>query len=88
MKHRDATAFKRFLARGAIFINGNAPLRGPDGVMAASQKVFDDPEAPCSWAPDLGVVLPGGHLAPHRAAPVRGAAQRGQWLGDRVGSGP
>jgi hypothetical protein len=88
MKHRYATAFKRFLARGAIFINGNTPLRGPDAVMAASQKVFDDPEAPFSWAPDFGVVLPGGDLAPHRAAPTRVAAQGGRWLGDRVGSGP
>jgi ketosteroid isomerase-like protein len=63
MKHRDATGFKRFLARDAIFINGKTLLRGPDAVMAAWQKFFDGPKAPFAWAPDLVVVLPSGDLA-------------------------
>lgn len=63
MAHRDAAGFRRFLAPDTIFVNGKAPLQGPDAVMEKWQRFFDGPQAPFAWAPDLVVVLPSGELA-------------------------
>ena len=59
---RDVAAFRRFLAPDTIWM-GQAPLHGPDAVMAAWTGLLTSPKPPFSWSPDLVLVLPSGDLA-------------------------
>ena len=59
---RDVAAFRRFLAPDTIWM-GQAPLHGPDAVMAAWTGLLTQPKPPFSWSPDLVLVLPSGDLA-------------------------
>lgn len=63
MADRDLTAFAGFVADEAVFLNGGSPLRGKDAVVAHWRRLFDGPNAPFSWSPDLVEVLASGTLA-------------------------
>lgn len=60
---RDVVAFRRFLAPDTIWKGSQGPLNGPDAVVAAWAKFFEDAKPPFSWAPDTVFVLPSGELA-------------------------
>jgi ketosteroid isomerase-like protein len=59
---RDLTAFRRFLAADAVFVE-DPPLRGPAAIAAGWQAYFVGATAPFSWAPDTIAVLDSGRLA-------------------------
>jgi ketosteroid isomerase-like protein len=59
---RDVAGFRRMLAPDTIWM-GNAPLHGPDAVMAAWNGLLTSPKPPFSWSPDLVLLLPSGDLA-------------------------
>jgi ketosteroid isomerase-like protein len=63
MAARDLEAFRTFLADEAVFFTPSRALRGKDAVAEAWSVLFEAPEAPFSWAPDLVEVLPSGDLA-------------------------
>lgn len=67
---RDVAAFRGFLAADTIWM-GQAPLHGPDAVMAAWNGWLTSPKPPFSWGPDLVLVLPSGDLA-RTTGPVAG----------------
>lgn len=73
MADRDHTAFARFVADDAIFIDGEQALRGKAAVLQAWQPLFAKPAAPFSWQPQLVEVNDAGDLAISRG-PVRDAA--------------
>lgn len=59
---RDVAAFRRFLAPDTVWM-GQAPLHGPDAVMAGWHDRLTAAQPPFSWSPDLVLVLPSGALA-------------------------
>lgn len=59
---RDLAKFSEMLAPDTIWL-GDAPLRGPDAVIAAWRGFFEGPTAPFSWAPEIVEVQDGGRLA-------------------------
>lgn len=59
---RDVEGFRRFLAPDTLWM-GQAPLQGPQAVMAAWHAWLTSPQPPFSWSPDLVLVLPSGDLA-------------------------
>ena len=63
MADRDFEAFESFLAPDTIFFAGERVLRGSDAVAAAWKPLFDDAQAPFSWAPATVAVQDGGQLA-------------------------
>ena len=63
MADRDFGAFTSFLSEEAVFFSDDEPLEGREQVEAAWAPLFQDPEAPFSWRPDVVVVLESGSLA-------------------------
>ena len=70
MADRDHAAFMSFLAEEAIFFSGTKPLRGKQQVAAAWKQMYESPEAPFSWEPEVVEVLDSGTLA-LSSGPVR-----------------
>jgi ketosteroid isomerase-like protein len=70
MADRDIAAFAKFLSADAVFQGGKSPLRGPDAVVAAWKKFFEDARPPFSWEPDQVLVMTTGQLA-MSSGPVR-----------------
>lgn len=62
MADRNAQAFARHLAEGAIFFGGSTTLRGKAQVVSGWARYFDG-NAPFSWEPDQVEVLDSGNLA-------------------------
>ncbi len=73
MAERDLAGFARFLSADTVFQGRDAPLRGPDAVLAAWRKFFDGPQPPFSWEPDNVLVMGNGELA-LSSGPVRDPA--------------
>ncbi|MDH3628215.1 MAG: PQQ-binding-like beta-propeller repeat protein [Acidobacteriota bacterium] len=69
MSDRDHDAFASFLADEAIFFVNQRILRGSDAVQAAWKPLYEGPDAPFSWKPELVEVLDSGDLA-HSSGPV------------------
>jgi ketosteroid isomerase-like protein len=63
MADRDHKAFGSFLAAEAIFLSGQATLRGQPAVAQAWKAFYEQPEAPFSWEPERVEVLDSGTLA-------------------------
>lgn len=63
MANRDLDAFITFLSPEAVFFNGGELLRGPDEILHAWAPLFEGPQAPFSWHPDVVEVLESGRLA-------------------------
>jgi ketosteroid isomerase-like protein len=62
MAARDLSAFTRFLAPDAVFVE-DPLLRGPAQIVAAWREYFTGATAPFSWAPGTIAVLDSGRLA-------------------------
>ena len=71
MADRDFEAFQSFLADEAIFYSGNNEIRGKEAVAAAWKKLFEGPEAPFSWQPEVVSALDSGTLG-LRSGPIFG----------------
>jgi ketosteroid isomerase-like protein len=63
MADRDHEAFSSFIADEAIFFGAAGPLRGKQAVADGWKLLFDGPQAPFSWEPDVVEVLDSGTLA-------------------------
>jgi ketosteroid isomerase-like protein len=72
MAARDHAAFASFLAADAVFVAGTKTLRGREQVAAGWKRLYESPEAPFSWEPDVVEVLDSGALA-LSTGPVRDA---------------
>ena len=59
---RDVKKFVSMIAPDVIWL-ADKPLHGPDEVLTRWQKLFDAPQAPFSWSPEIVEVQPGGMLA-------------------------
>ena len=71
MADRDHEAFRSFLSEEVItFGEGGAAIRGSEAVAEAWSALFDGPQAPFSWEPEIVEVLDSGTLA-HSSGPVR-----------------
>jgi ketosteroid isomerase-like protein len=70
MADRDHEAFTSFLSEEAIFFGGQGPIRGSQAVAEAWKPLFEGPNAPFSWEPEIVVVLDSGTLA-LSSGPVR-----------------
>lgn len=70
MARRDRAAFASWIAEDAVFLNGGQPQRGKAEIVAGWSGLFEGPEAPFSWTPDLVAVLDGGLLG-YTNGPVR-----------------
>jgi ketosteroid isomerase-like protein/predicted enzyme related to lactoylglutathione lyase len=75
MADRDHVAFTSFLAPEAVFLSGDAVLRGSEAVAAGWHPLFEGPVPPFSWEPDRVEVLESGALA-LSTGPVRDPAGR------------
>jgi ketosteroid isomerase-like protein len=60
---RDREAFASFVAPDAIFFGRQGALRGKAAVVEAWAPLFEGPDAPFSWRPELIQVLDSGTLA-------------------------
>lgn len=60
---RDLTAFERHVSQEAVFFGGRDVMRGRAAVVAGWKPLFDGPEAPFSWRPEVVEVLESGTLA-------------------------
>ena len=69
MADRDHAAFTSFLSDEAVFFDAETPLVGKDVVAEAWSTLFQQADAPFSWAPETVVVLQSGTLA-HSSGPV------------------
>jgi ketosteroid isomerase-like protein len=67
---RDLEAFLSFVSPEAIFFNGDEPMRGREAVAEGWAPLFEGPDAPFSWHPDVIEVLESGRLA-LSSGPVR-----------------
>jgi ketosteroid isomerase-like protein len=72
MADRDFTAFARFIADDAVFLNDGKPLRGKPAVLAHWKRFFEGSKAPFAWRPEFVEVLETGSLA-QTTGPVFGA---------------
>ncbi len=72
MADRDYAAFARFVADDAVFFGRNAVTRGKQAVVDSWKGLYEQPNAPFSWAPETVVVNDSGTLA-HSSGPVVGA---------------
>lgn len=71
MADRDLESFASFIAEDAIFVNGRAPLRGKQAILAAWSGYFEGEQAPFAWSPETVVVLGTGGLGQTKG-PVTG----------------
>jgi len=62
MADRDPTAFVSFLAEEAVFFGRQSELRGREAVAAAWLPLFEGPQPPFSWRPEVVAVLSSGDL--------------------------
>jgi ketosteroid isomerase-like protein len=69
MADRDLEAFAAFVSEEAVFFGASGILRGREAVIEGWRPLFQEPEAPFSWAPEVVEVLPSGTLA-HSSGPV------------------
>jgi ketosteroid isomerase-like protein len=69
MAARDVAAFSSFVAKDAIFFGRRGVLRGKDEVVAGWKALFEGPNPPFSWRPEVVEVLESGTLA-HSSGPV------------------
>jgi ketosteroid isomerase-like protein len=79
MADRDFTAFADYVAAEAIFFGGKGPLIGKAAVLEGWKSLYEGPDAPFSWKPEVVQVLASGTLA-HSSGPVLDAA------GKRIGT--
>ncbi len=63
MVDRDHTAFMRFVAEDAIFLNGGKPLHGKAAIGAFWKRFYTSAAPPFTWKPDLVEVIANGTLA-------------------------
>jgi ketosteroid isomerase-like protein len=75
MARRDRAAFALWIAEDAVFLNGGDVQRGKAAIVAQWSRLFDGPEAPFAWAPDLVAVLDNGLLG-YTNGPVRNRSGR------------
>ena len=62
MADRDLAAFARFVSEEAVFL-GDTPLRGRAAVVEGWKRLYQDKQAPFSWAPERVYVIESGTLA-------------------------
>lgn len=79
MAERDFDGFARYLARDAVFMDGDGAQRGKEAVLTAWRRHYDGRRAPFSWEPEQVEVLESGTLA-YSTGPIRDLAGR------RIGS--
>jgi len=70
MADRDLEAFATFVSEEAVFFGSSGTLRGKTAVVEGWAPLFDAPDAPFSWQPEVVEVLDSGTLA-HSSGPVR-----------------
>jgi ketosteroid isomerase-like protein len=70
MADRDLEAFGTFVSEEAVFFGSTGALRGREAVVEGWRPLFQEEEAPFSWAPEVVEVLESGTLA-HSSGPVR-----------------
>lgn len=63
MAARDHAGFVSFLAEDTVFFSGPTPLRGRQAVADWWKKLYTQPAAPFTWAPDKVEILDSGELA-------------------------
>jgi len=63
MADRDFEAFTTFLSDEAVFFSGDKALTGKQQVADGWKGLYENPDAPFSWAPKQVVVLESGTLA-------------------------
>jgi ketosteroid isomerase-like protein len=63
MADRDHEAFRSFLSKEAVFFGRDGAIRGAEAVGRAWKPLFDGPQAPFSWDPEIVEVLDSGTLA-------------------------
>ncbi len=63
MADRDFVAFKKFVAKDAVFLSGKSPSRGRGQVENLWKVYYQEEKAPFSWRPETVVVLASGNLA-------------------------
>jgi ketosteroid isomerase-like protein len=66
---RDLETFGSFVAKDAIFFGGRGVLHGRAEVVAGWKPLFEGPDPPFSWKPEVVEVLESGTLA-HSSGPV------------------
>lgn len=75
MAKRDVNAFATHISPEAVFFGGpdsNTPLRGKTAIVEGWRPLFNGPNAPFSWTPDVTEVLDSGTLA-LTSGPVKNA---------------
>ena len=70
MADRDHKAFRSFLSEEAIFFGPRGAIRGAEAVAKAWKPLYEGPQAPFSWEPEIVEVLDSGTLA-HSSGPVK-----------------
>ena len=70
MADRDLEAFGTFVSEEAVFFGSSGTLRGRAAVVEGWAPLFEGPDAPFSWEPEVVEVLDSGILA-HSSGPVR-----------------
>jgi ketosteroid isomerase-like protein len=75
MAERDLVAFAEFVSEEAVFFAGTTALRRRRAVVEGWARLFTDPQAPLSWAPDQVEVLASGDRA-LSTVPVRDPSGR------------
>jgi ketosteroid isomerase-like protein len=63
MARRDYAGFQTYLAEEAIFFSGASATRGKAQVAQDWKSLYEQPQAPFSWAPEQVQVLDSGTLA-------------------------
>ena len=63
MARRDFAAFSAHVAEDAIFFGQDGAQRGKAAVLDAWRPLFEGPDAPFSWRPEIVEVLESGGLA-------------------------
>jgi ketosteroid isomerase-like protein len=62
MADRDHTAFAKFISEEAVFFGGKGETRGKQAVVDSWAGLFEGPNAPFSWRPEVAAVLASGQL--------------------------
>jgi len=69
MAARDLKAFGSYVAPDAVFFGHRGVMRGNAAVVEGWKALFEGPQAPFSWKPEVVEVLDSGKLA-HSSGPV------------------
>jgi ketosteroid isomerase-like protein len=73
MADRNFEAFITHVAPDAVFINGNAPLRGKQAIGDFWKRFFTAKDAPFAWKPEIVETLASGDIA-YSGGPVTNPA--------------